>query len=207
MVYSQMKDYFLILKDKYGSPYFTDDEIALFLNRAQIDDIVSLFPIDGNKINVELNHNTMARIEPLLFTVPQTMTSGGLVSKATVASSLSPATGIIRLLAVAYTNGKPAKATRYNNWFTYLHNIFKSPTVNNPRYIETATTWGFLPIDETSQVIFYGVRYPITLLADGSVNCELPEFTHNDIVSRALELAGVGSRDQMLSELKKLNQV
>ncbi len=51
------------------------------------------------------------------------------------------------------------------------------------------------------------LREPVTMLSDGTINCELPDFVHNDVVARALEFAGVSSRDQMLSELKKLNNV
>jgi hypothetical protein len=205
MTYSQMRDYFLILQDKFGSPYYTDDEIALFLNRAQIDNVMSLLPIDGTELNVELNENSMSRLAPLFFGSSTTMLAvSGVVLKSTIQGTIP--TPMIRLLAVSY-NSIPAKYTRYNNWLTYLNNVLKAPTATAPRFYEEALNWAFRPVDSTAALTFYGIRQPVELLGDGTVDCELPDFTHNDVVSRALELAGVGSRDQILSELKQLNKV
>jgi hypothetical protein len=205
MTYSQMKDYFLILQDKFGSPYYTDDEVTLFLNRAQLDTVIALLPLDGNPINVELNQNTIDRIAPLVFTnTAAVMNSSGWVNKE--AFNTLHDIRLLRVLAISY-NGKPAKATRWNNWAKYVTNVFKVPSADYPRYAETALNWIFKPIDITAVIDISGIRYPVEMLADGSIDCELPDFTHNDVVSRALELAGVGSRDQMLSELKQLNKV
>ncbi len=204
MNYQKMKDYFLILQDKYGSPYHTDAEINLFLNRGQIDQVLASFPVDGGA-DVEFNANMQMRLAPLFFDVPATMLPvTGVVTKAVIQAGVS--TPILRLLSVAY-NGKPVKATRYNNWLVYLNNYFKAPTAANPRMYEESDSWVIRPVDSTAALIFYGVRYPVELLVDGTVACELPDYVHNDVVSRALEMAGVGSRDQMLSELKKLNAV
>lgn len=205
MTYENMKDYFLILQDKFGSPYYTEDEIALFLNRAQLDEVVALLPIDDGKLNIELNDNTISRVAPLLFhESPANMDFNGEIHKGTFELLLGHR--VIRLLAVSY-NDKPVKSTRYNNWYTYIQNTFKAPTATHPRMYVADDSWFIKPIDNTAAIKFMGIRYPTNMLTDGSVTCELPDFTHNDIVSRALELAGVGSRDQLLSELKQLNRV
>lgn len=208
MTYSNMRDYFLILQDKFGSPYYTDDEIALFMNRGQLDTVVSLFPIDGSEINAELNANTVERIAPLIVTHQQpipSMTGAGLINKASLETDLG-GLRVLRMLAINY-NGKPCRYTNWNRWASYIANTFKAGSASYPRYTETASNYSFDPIDANAIIYMVFVRYPAEMLPDNSVDCELPDFTHNDVVSRALELAGVGSRDQMLSELKQLNKV
>src|SRR5688572_10629950 len=130
MTYAQMEDYFNILQDKFGSPYHTPDEIALFLNRGQIDYVMSFLPPVDDTTNIELNAITIARLYPLIFkTGTPAMNIGGEVEKSAVETALGR--GIIRLLAVS-VNTYPAKATRWNNWYTYIKNAFKAPTLTSP---------------------------------------------------------------------------
>ena len=205
MTYQEMVDYFLILQDKYGSLYYTDAEIATFLNRAQMDEVTAFLPISGDQLNIELNANTIARIAPLLFRVETlAMDVDGIVLKADLDAELTQP--VMRVLAVSYNN-LPVKYRRYNNWYTYLNNTFKAPSASAPKMYEKADSYVFAPASIAADLVFLGVRYPITMLDNGTVDCELPDLFHNDIVSRALSFAGVGSRDQMLSELKKLNTV
>ncbi len=210
MTYSQLVDYMDIIQDKYGSPYFTTSEKERLLIQAELDVIKSYFPEDGEGVNVELNQNTIMALEPIIFTYSGNMNGSGQISKATVNSSLTSSFGfstkILRLLAISY-NDYPVRTTRLNNWFVYLKNTFKVPVSTAPRYYETASNYIFSPVSTSATIALYGIRYPRTISSSGSITSELPDILHNDIVSRALEIAGVGSRDQMLSELKQLNKV
>ena len=42
---------------------------------------------------------------------------------------------------------------------------------------------------------------------DNNVDCELPDWTHDDIMSIALDDAGVASRDQSLIQLNQASKV
>lgn len=200
MTYNQLVDFFNILQDKFGSPYHTADEIELYLNRAQLDLVVALLPVDEGKLNIELGADTINRIAPLIVEYSVNPLTGPIF-KEDINDGLS--TPYLRLLAASY-NGFPAKYVKYNNLFVYLNNIFKVPSATAPRIYEDGDVFIFLP--ETSAVVkLILLRYPRTISSVGPVTSELPDFIHNEIVARALEFAGVGSRDQMLSELKKLN--
>lgn len=209
-----MKDYFNLLQDKYGSPYHTDAEIETYLNRGQLDLVMGLLPPDGGELNVELNQNTIMRIHPILFTTGNInmAASTGKVLRTAIDSAIVTASGVagarlLRVLAIGWNDVRPVKYTRNNNWYTYIANTFKAPSATNPRAVEDGNAWVFKPVDTTANLVFKGVRYPTSVSITSSVHCELPDFTHNEVVSRALELAGVGSRDQMLAELQKVNNV
>lgn len=160
MTYTEMKNWFNILQDKYGSPYYTDSEITQFLNRAQLDEVVALLPVDGGKLNIELNANTIARIEPLLVNT-SAFTMGAVIGEVTKATlETATPTKILRLLAVSYNN-IPVKYTRHNNWFTYIQNTFKTPTSTAPRMHEHSNAYHFSPIDPTAVLSFIAVRQPV----------------------------------------------
>jgi hypothetical protein len=89
MTAAEMKEYFQILQDKYGSSYHTDEEIEVFLNRGQLDEVIALLPPDGSILNVELNQNTINIIEPLLFMVGATMSSSGVVLTTALQSAIN----------------------------------------------------------------------------------------------------------------------
>jgi hypothetical protein len=212
MTITLMKDYFNLLQDKYGSPYHTDTEIETYLNRAQLDYVTDLLPPDGSELNIELNQNTIMRIHPILFTTGNVnMVSGtGAVLRTALDSAIVAATGItgaklLRVLAIGWNDARPVTYTRKNNWYSYINNIFKAPSDKKPRTHEDGASWVFRPIDTTANLVFMGVRYPVSVSISGAIDCELPDLVHNDIVARALELAGIGSRDEMLAQLQKLN--
>jgi hypothetical protein len=204
MTISQMREYFDVLQDKFGTPYLTDSEFETFINRGQLLEIGDLLPIEGDTVNVELNENTVMRIAPILFTVsglhPALVT--GSISKAAIETVVG--NPVMRVLAVGWNEEKPVKFTRRNNWYAYKDNAFKAPSSDSPRRYEGATDWVVLPADPAANITFMGLRYPVKVSLSTPTNCELPDIFHNEIVARALSLAGVGSRDQLLLELKQM---
>lgn len=204
MTISQMRIFFDNLQDKFGSPYFDDSEFENFINRGQLYEIGDLLPEDGSSVNVELNENTVMRIAPILFTVsglhPAIVT--GSISKASIEAAVGDP--VMRVLAVGWNEELPVKFTRRNNWYAYKANAFKAPSVDSPRRYEGATDWIVQPADPAANITFMGLRYPVEVSLSAPTDCELPDIFHNDIVARALSLAGVGSRDQMLLELKQM---
>src|SRR5690242_8770690 len=127
MTIAQMKDYFMILQDKHGSPYYTDAEIETFINRGQLYEINALLPVDGSEINVELNQNTMMRIAPILFSTIQNMNgTTGKVLRTALDTAISGS--VLRVLSIGWEDARPVKYTRHNNWFSYITNAFKNPS-------------------------------------------------------------------------------
>jgi hypothetical protein len=214
MTIAAMTDFFDLLQDKYGSPYFTTAEKERLLIQAEWSIISSYLPQDGGEVNLERNANTWMVLNPLLFSYSHAMSGGNTIVKATVESSITTslgfATKIIRPAALSWTIGSvtvPVKAVRYNSLAVYLLNVFKTPTTAYPRYHETATNYTVLPNSTSGTVLLYGLRSPRPMSVSGGFTSELSEVYHNEIVARALEYAGVGTRDQMLAELQKVNNV
>lgn len=215
MTVTELVNYFDLLQDKYGSPYFTTSEKESFLIRAELDLIFEHLPKEGDELNIERNANTWMIFNPISFNLTTNMNSSGIVLKSSLESTLTTSLGfdveIIRPLSIGWEDADGTRPimgpTRHNNWNKYKNNVFKEPVTSEPRYYETSTGYIIEPIDTNANITISGVRYPQPISVSGDVTSELSPIYHNELVARALELAGVGSRDQMLSELKKLNTV
>lgn len=216
MTVTQLVEYFDLLQDKYGSPYFTTAEKESFLNQAELDIVLDHLPKDGDEQNIERNANTWMIFNPLFYPITTTMDVNGAISRGSIETSiLTPAIGfstrIIRPLSITLGTGSniiPVKGPiRYNNWATYMRNSFKAPSTDNPKYYESSTHYYIYPVDTSATVTLNVLRYPRGISVSGGFTSELPAIFHGEIIARALEFAGVGSRDQMLAELQKINNV
>lgn len=216
MTIDKWGQFFDILQDKYGSPYHTDSEKTLFFNRAILDFVGQFLPADGESGNLELSEDATSQIATLIYDLPYTtMDSSGIVTKATIQTALNGqiAGGLLwRRLNIGWVLGGdtlPAKWTRHNDWYQFMRNVFKVPSVSNPRFYETATKYQFSPIQTTAKLYFTVLKYPVSVVLDSvtpanNINCDLPDFTHNKIIALALEYAGIGSRDENLAQLLQL---
>ena len=207
-----MSSYFDLLQDKYGSTYYTDAEKSLFLQRAHIEFVKELFPVeDRTNTNVELSQDTISQIAPLIYEIPYVnMTSGGVVLKSTLQTALTglSATGLVwRPLSIGWELGgskKPIKYTRHNDRWEFWDNYFKRPSTSSPKVRETAVSYIIDPASTGAKVYFTLLKYPAVVDITGNVSSDLPDFTHDRIVSIALELAGVASRDSAMAQLLQL---
>lgn len=209
MTITEMSTLFDVLQDKYGSPAFLDSEKELFLNRAQIQYVNDLLPDnDGGIVNIEKNQDTFYNIEPLVFDLGYlNMSSVGEVLKSAVTTKLqavSTGATLWRELSIGWTVGsdkKPVKFTRKNDWYEFQKNFFKRPKLTSPRYHKNATSYVFEPIHPGAKLYFTVLKYPKPMSISTPTSCELPDNTHDDILVRALILAGVASRDELLVSL------
>ena len=214
MSVSELIDYYDVLQDKFGSPYFTTTEKEKFLTQAQEGIIADYLPKEGDSFNIEKNANTWTMFSPLAATVTTAMDSSGIVLKSTIESTLATNLGftatIIRPLAVVWsdTNGtRPVKGpTRYNNWETYKNNSFKEPLESEPRYYENYNSYIIEPVSTSAIILVHVLRHPKPISLGGGVTAELAPIYHNEIIARALDAAGVGSRDQLLLELNQITK-
>ena len=209
MTITEMSQLFDVLQDKYGSPYFLDSEKELFLNRAQIQYVNDLLlDNDGGIINIEQNQDTFKNISPLVFDLDfLRMDSLGIITKTAVTNklqSVSTGASLLRELNVGWvigTDKRPAKYVSKNDWYEFLNNFFKRPSLKNPKYHENATDYRFEPIHPGAKIYFTVLKYPRPMSIGSSTSTDLPESTHDDILVRALILAGVASRDELLVSL------
>lgn len=211
MTIAQMATYFGILQDKYASPYFTNPEISLLLNRAQVGFVKELLPVNLGKVNAELSKDTISEVAPLIYNLPAiSMPSTGLVTKASIQSALTAliSTGILwRPLSFGWLYNGRVSALHYvrpNDWNEFQDNYFKLGNAGQPKMVESALDYKILPINTGAKINITVLKYPLTVDIDGGISSDLPDHTHDRIVSMALELAGIGTRDEMLAQLLAL---
>jgi len=210
MTTQEMLDWFDILQDKYASPYFTEDEKLTFLNRAIYTFIEQYFPDGGLGLNFELDSNTEQKLWSLIFECSSTsMDSNGTLDKADLVSDLQTISGdatagIYKIISVEFAkSGRryPCKYMRHNDKTAFENNYFKKPSYKEPKYLFQNGLLQFRPLDTSADIYITVIKTPLTLGLSPTVNSDLPEDTHNDIVAIALEFAGVASREEILGEL------
>jgi len=208
-----MASWFDILQDKNGSSYFTNSEKSLFLNRAQIEYINELLPDTAELPNLEASQDVLAKVSPLIYELPYlSMNSSGVITKAAVTAALQvlkPTAIVWRPLSIGWIIGKsklPVRYLRHNDRWEFETNYFKRPSNTNPKIRETATSYIITPANLSAKIYFTLLKYPQEVDITGLIDSDLPDNTHDRLVAIALEFAGVGSRDTMLTQLMQLKQ-
>ena len=211
MTTQEALDWFDILQDKFGSPYFTDDQKLLFLNNGQNEYLNNLFPgNEGGEINIEKDWNVLETIDPLIWELPEvSMNTDGYITQASVETALQTITGdsdteLFKVLSVEFkkgTNRFPCKVLRHNDKAEFQRNYFKKPNLLSPRYLLQNTNYQFRPTDTTAKILFTVVKKPAVLSLSPEVNPEFSVSSHNEIVAYGLQFAGIASRDEVLSAM------
>lgn len=205
-----MLDWFDILQDKFGSPYFTTDEKLLFLNRGEMEYVKQVFPDnEGGIINLETDWNVLQNISPLIYELSEdNMDSSGRIPTSTLVTDLRTLSGdnaadIFKVISVEMRRGSdrlPVKFLRHNDKAEFERNYFKKPSFDNPRVLFQNNNLQFRPVDTLSNIIVTVVKTPRTLTL-APVNSELPETAHNEVVALALMFAGIASRDEIMAQM------
>lgn len=212
MTITQMHEYFDLLLDKSGSPYFEDSEKDLFINMAQIEYVKQLMPSnEGGVVNVELDQVVYNNVYPLVYDITGlTMTASAAILTTTIQTALDTASSstekILYILNVSWTKSGttlPVKFTRQNDWFEFERNSFKQGSATQPRYKYNKTNLTFSPLDQSATIALSLLKSPKNVSLSGVVNSEFPDHTHKKIVEMALDLATVPLRDGDLSQLNK----
>ncbi len=207
----EMLDWFDILQDKFGSPYFSADQKLFFLNNAQLEYLNKLFPDnEGGIENIEQDWNVLQNVSPLIWELPEvSMDTNAAVDVVDIVTALrtissDPDTDIFDVLSVEVRRGLdryPCKVLRHNDKAEFETNYFKKPSITHPRYLLQNNTYKFRPLDTTLKIIFTVVKKPLVLSISPTVNSEFPIQTHNEIVAYGLQFAGIASRDEVLSAM------
>lgn len=209
MTAAQQHEYFNLLIDKQGAPYFDNTDRDRFLNMAQLQYVKELLPSnEGGIVNVEFDHVNFNNIHTLVYQTGSLIpNSSGEISKTSVQSALDTASGstesFMYILNVSWTKSGstyPVKFTRHNDFYELELNSFKRGSASRPRYRHLGNKFIFTPIDTGAAVKFTLLKQPKDI-AYGSVNCELPEHTHKKVTEMAVDLAILSLRDSELSQL------
>ena len=120
-----------------------------------------------------------------------------------------------------YSNGvdlhprAPVRYMKNYEWRKSTSNIYKEPKSYSPIYYIRNSAAATAPISTTQDSKFFitvvkeprKVRMGNPSIAGSSyIACELPDFTHDEIMAIALDDAGVATRDQALMQLNKANK-
>lgn len=216
MLLSKAIDIFNVLQDKYGSPNIIQSQIIDFINMSTYEYLNRMFPDNqGGIVNFELDSNVTANIQPLIYTVPViSMDSNGLASNSQINTFLQSITGdptstYFRVMNIGFiTPGSARVPVRYasqNKIWEYQRNSFKTPSISNPYYTLIATGIQFYPIDVTVPISVTVVKKPKVLtVGDLSSTFEFSDYVVYSIISIALKLAGISTRDSELIEDARL---
>lgn len=212
MTIVEMLNWFDLLQDKYGTPYFTDDEKVEFVNRAQTEFVNQFLPdTNEDSVNVELNSETLHKLRPLIFELSEdTMDTSGKITEADITTNLQTISGegsasFIRILSIEIKKlGKKqqAKLLRHNDKAAFEQNVFKKPAYGNYKFLFQNNSIQFRPTDTAAKIYFTVLKTPINVVNPGT-SCQLPQDTHNEIVAIALEFAGYASREEILTQIEK----
>lgn len=221
MTIQEMSSYFDVLQDKFNAPYFVSAEKAQFLNRAQVKYVNQLdsgyttglsLPRRGSVTTTphETTTPSVEALQPLIVLgVSVTTGGGGLITNTAINAALSakisaPNSVKKHVLAASRKHNlefKVARFVRANDFYKLQSNSFKKATNQSPIYQIDRGGLTFAPFEAGVQVLLDIMKEPIEMSIDNGISCELPDWTHDDIVYIALELAGVATRDQLLNAM------
>lgn len=211
-----MHQLFNQILDKVGSPYFTDSEVDTFLNSSQLsilNDRIYNRKLKDKRLQVMVEHtNPMYAYENVSYS------SEGIVSlekklenlvtgadgEVTYADMESAAgdRDIYHISSIDRKNEAGAwryiKYRRKNDNSRLNDNSLKRSTDKFPTLQYYDDRIEIEPVAQGTEIRASVIIYPIEMDLAGGVDCELSEKTHNEIVFKALELAGVSARDQEL---------
>lgn len=212
MTLQQTIDLFLYLQDKYGSPNVIDDEVISYLNMATGEYINRLFPDnEGSRVNFEFDQNVAMNIQPLIWTLSGiAMNASGIVTDTVLNTALQSAASdanatYFRIGGIGLTtNGQtyPVKYVKQNNRWAYEQNYFKKPALTKPKYTPIANGLQFYPISISTPLTINVVKHPKVMTnADLANDMEFSDYAVYNILSIALKLAGLATRDIEMLEI------
>lgn len=139
----------------------------------------------------------------------------GKLSNIDIESSINFHSGVdsrvFKLLSLAVNQSgktKMARYVRHNDLQKFLENDFLTPSINNPLYVVDQESYQFYPKQEM-EVEASVIRYPVDMVYisdnnEGNVDCELDESYQMRIISRAIDIASVSTRDGNLISMNNL---
>jgi hypothetical protein len=224
MTATEFESAFDLICDKVGSPYFSQAEKESFINRAQISTIDDmLFPKrrkqerkDADVYGFDNQSSSMQGLQPLIVysEVVKATNTTALISALEATSSES----VYRVMNVILPDdivdvGTPQYPARYVPSIKTSSGVYGGLRYGSPTTVKTGiysiegATIAFLPAVAITNVI--GVEFikvPASFDISGSVTCEVDPSWHNEILFRALQLAGISIREDFFYQAMNLEQ-
>lgn len=218
MTIQQMHDFFDLISDKYASPYFSDDEKDVFINKAISSFIEDTWQNIKKKRDKETDPPyggedsiyTIESIAPLIIQDYIVVLNGSSV--AVRPNDFSHLLNIALVGELDECNNPVGdtynycRFVRHNDFYKHLENTFKKPSNKYPIYTINELGFKVLPLSPSHGVKMTYIREFTKVSLSGNIDCELPEFTHGKILMLALSLAGLSVREQSLmngSDMKR----
>ena len=205
MTIQEMHDWFDFMVDKFDSPFYTDDEKDLVLNRAQLDYVnnLALPREEDQKSEAEVVQDWERKLHPIIDPISLTATAG-LVSTASLNGAVS--TGkIVKVLQVSNSSSEDIKFVRHNDFMKFNRNFFKKASTTYQQFTVSSLGINIFPA-ATEEINFKILREPVEVDLSTPTNCELPSFTHNKIVAKAIAMAGIATEEQASAALYSFTQ-
>lgn len=204
----QMHEQFNILRDLYKAPYYDKDEIDVFLNSAISAFVVSSIP-DPKKRNANVeSQKTFDQISTIITT------------QKVIAFITANVTDMVELASCYFVknqdfefyysstcviNGKQASITTidYNQITGLIDDAFNQPSNNEVKIVFFENRIYIISENVPDKFLLHYVKKPNIVSLDNSIDCNLPDSTHDKICHMAVQLSCGGSN---LTELYKIQE-
>ena len=217
----EMHQWFDLIQDKVDSVYYTETEKDQFINRSIqlfINDIIHKFTDtrEGPLVissNLEESLNASEVLRPLmLLDLPVSTDEDGVITEEEIDSAIETATGetetFLHILSVS-DGTKHIAYVRENDFYKFNQNEFKKATEAYKQYrVGELGVYVHPLVDDNGQDLNPAGYFISVIKAPKQVNYEtldstdLPETTHDYILAKALELAGLASQDEALLQMR-----
>lgn len=212
---------FRLIADYVGSPYFSDAEIVSFVNTAQfsiIDEL--LFPKRRNQEKKDKDVFEFAYQNSMIQGLQKLHVFGNVAietpttvsySNITTGLSATPYKVINVLLPLDVVSGVPQFPAKFVASMKSSNAIYSNLRYGANTSVKSATytiegsviKWS-APLVVNDEIGVEFIRIPAAFST--SQTCEVDEVYHNDILFRALQLAGISMREEYLYQAANLEQ-
>jgi hypothetical protein len=205
MLVSKSVDIINILTDKYGSPNVITSEVVDALNFGVNEWLNRLLPdSQGGVVNFDMDALTGASLQPLIYKVSGLTTTSGVLTSASINSALTTVVGssaaFLRVIG-GTVDGVMVKYARHNDIYAYQANSFKAPSAAVPYYNWVGSGVQFYPTNDSASVGLTIIKNPkVITTSDLATSWEFPDYTMYSIISFALKVIGISTRDDEVLE-------
>jgi hypothetical protein len=223
MTATEFESAFDLICDKVGSPYFSQAEKESFINRAQISTIDDmLFPKrrkqerkDADVYGFDNQSSSMQGLQPLIVysSVAIATSTTSLISSLETASSEEVYRVMNVLLPEDTVGGVPQYHARYVPSIKTSSGVYGGLRYGSPTTVKTGiysiegATIAFLPaITVNDEIGVEFIKVPASFDISENVTCEVDPSWHNEILFRALQLAGISIREDFFYQAMNLEQ-
>lgn len=210
----EMHDWFDLIQDKVDAVYYTTTEKDQFINRSIqlfINDVIHQFRDDPNRglmitSTLEESLNASEVLRPLmLLDLPVSSAASGIMTDEAIEAAILAAVGeegtFLHILSLKDNNDLPVKYVRENDFASFQRNDFKQASSSAKQYRIGIDGIYCYPIGIASYKLSV-IKAPNEVNYEGLQSTDLPDTVHDFVLAKALELAGLSSRDEALVRMR-----